>query len=107
MYIMPMSGLRKNIYIKDEEIWDSVKVSAKNQGRSVSNYLIWLHRAFGLMKTDGQGNTELFIPDSHGKGYMQDEIEEIHGAGKTIIESFDSESGKLKKPDPVQKAQDS
>ncbi len=39
-------GLRKLIYIPDDGIWDSVQKTAKKENRSVSNYLINLHRDY-------------------------------------------------------------
>lgn len=35
---------RKLIYVPSEELWESVKKAAKEDGRSASNYLIQLHR---------------------------------------------------------------
>lgn len=35
---------RKLIYIPSEEMWESVKKAAAEDGRSASNYLIQLHR---------------------------------------------------------------
>ena len=35
---------RKLIYVPSEEIWESVKKAAIEDGRSASNYLIQLHR---------------------------------------------------------------
>ena len=40
---MHKSKFRRNLYIKDE--WESIKVEAKEVGRSVSNYLVQLHVA--------------------------------------------------------------
>jgi len=39
-----MSGIRKMIYIKNSDIWESIRGAAKSCGRSVSNYLVNLHR---------------------------------------------------------------
>jgi len=36
-------GLRKQIYIPSFDIWESIQLAAKAQGRSVSNYLVNLH----------------------------------------------------------------
>ena len=35
---------RKLIYVPSEELWESVKKAAREDGRSASNYLIQLHR---------------------------------------------------------------
>ena len=48
-------GLRKQIYIPDQEIWESIQKAAKSQGRSVSNYLMQLHKKhirYGNAPTD-------------------------------------------------------
>lgn len=39
-----ITGLRKMIYIPNEEIWQRIQEAAKMDGRSVSNYLIMLHQ---------------------------------------------------------------
>ena len=42
-----MTKYKKNhrtLYVASD-IWESIRVSAKSQGRSVSNYLVNLHRA--------------------------------------------------------------
>jgi len=36
-------GIRKQIYISDEETWGKIQEAAKAEGRSVSNYLVQLH----------------------------------------------------------------
>jgi len=38
------TGLRKIIYIPNEEIWQGIQQAAKMDGRSVSNYLVTLHQ---------------------------------------------------------------
>ena len=39
-----MAGIRKTIYIPDEATWVGIQKAAKAEGRSVSNYLVQLHR---------------------------------------------------------------
>lgn len=39
-----MKGLRKTIYIPNDGTWESVQAAAKARNRSVSNYLIDLHK---------------------------------------------------------------
>ena len=36
-------GTRKMIYISDEEVWESIRLEAGRQRRSISNYLVGLH----------------------------------------------------------------
>jgi len=36
--------MKKMIYISDEGVWESVRGAARVEGRSVSNYLLNLHR---------------------------------------------------------------
>ena len=36
-------GIRKTIYLQDEEIWESIKQDADKARRSISNYLIGLY----------------------------------------------------------------
>ena len=38
------TGLRKLIYIPNEEIWQGIQEAAKRDSRSVSNYLVTLHQ---------------------------------------------------------------
>ena len=38
------TGLRKMIYIPNDEIWQGIQEAAKMDGRSVSNYLVTLHQ---------------------------------------------------------------
>ena len=38
------TGLRKVIYIPNEQIWQGIQIAAKEDGRSVSNYLVTLHQ---------------------------------------------------------------
>lgn len=49
-----MSGVKKMIYIPSQKIWDEIKEEAKDDGRSASSYLVWLHRvnvgAIGLRR---------------------------------------------------------
>lgn len=80
---------RVTIYV-DEVVWDDVKEGAYRARVSAGEYLMNAHRAY--------------FPNLAPKGFMQDEIEKVHASGKTIIESFDSDTGKLNKPDPIQKA---
>lgn len=40
------TGLRKLIYIPNEEAWQEIRASARERNRSVSNYFVTLHRAF-------------------------------------------------------------
>jgi len=37
--------MQKTIYIKDAELWESIRVQAGRQGLSISAYLVWLHRS--------------------------------------------------------------
>lgn len=38
------NGLRKQIYVPNEQIWQEIQETAKLDGRSVSNYLVTLHQ---------------------------------------------------------------
>ena len=38
------TGLRKIIYIPNEEIWQGIQASAKRANRSVSNFLVTLYQ---------------------------------------------------------------
>jgi len=46
------TGLRKIIYIPNEEIWQEIQQAAKDANRSVSNYLITLHKQEEVRKHD-------------------------------------------------------
>lgn len=52
------TGLRKMIYIPNEQIWQEIQIAAKMDGRSVSNYLVTLHQVstrVGDTKNSHQG----------------------------------------------------
>lgn len=36
--------MQRTIYVKDE-IWNEIRKTAEGNSRSISNYLIWLHRS--------------------------------------------------------------
>lgn len=59
-----MSGVKKMIYIPSQEVWDEVKRAARDDGRSASSYLIWLHRvnigAVGLVGVGGSAGGSIF-----------------------------------------------
>lgn len=81
-----MAGFRKNIYISSVETWESIKSAAKDQGRSVSNYLVNLHQnSLGCQDSAKPAQSERF--DSH----------KPKGAGEVLFEESN----------PVQKTKES
>ena len=49
--------MQRTIYIKNEA-WESIKASAKKQGRSISNYIVNLHQHTG----PGKAVNEKVVP---------------------------------------------
>ena len=56
-------GLRKLIYIPDDIIWDSIKMQAAGENRSVSNYLVNLHKIYTQGKIISQDWRSGIKPD--------------------------------------------
>ncbi len=40
------TGIRCSIYLRNEKEHEDLKRAAEDEGRSVSNYLIWLHEVY-------------------------------------------------------------
>ena len=63
------TGLRKLIYIPNEEIWQGIQIAAKIDNRSVSNYLVTLHQLYaqaGDPIEQTQPETNFFNPQPKG-----------------------------------------
>lgn len=99
------NGLRKQIYIPNEEVWESIQDAAKKSGRSFSNYLVTLHQVstrVGDTKNSHQG----FIDEA---GSISEEVyekikpvdnrKEVTSKMQTTLKSFskDSQLGKKEK----------
>lgn len=58
------TGLRKIIYIPNDEIWQGIQASAKKENRSVSNYFVTLHQDF--VQTGGSRQDEVLFNSQPG-----------------------------------------
>ena len=61
------TGLRKVIYIPNEQIWQGIQLSAKEDGRSVSNYLVTLHQHSVRAGDTKESTQDFFKPQPKGK----------------------------------------
>lgn len=61
------TGLRKVIYIPNEQIWQGIQIAAKMDGRSVSNYLVTLHQVSVRAGDSEESDPDFFNPRPKGK----------------------------------------